>query len=143
MRSRTIAADQTPSAVRRRDQHISDWLTALRLSDSRSTATASQTILAAATTPPPSLSPLSALPPPQCLRLAPLPPLRARARPLPPLSSPAPPSDPRPPPPHSRQPQEPVPVALARHLQTSALRGLCASTRRRTASSTMPETTSS
>lgn len=81
--------------------------------------------------------------PPQCPRHAPLRPSRARARPLLPLSSPAPPSDPRPPPPHSPPPQETVPVALARLLQTSALRGLCASTRRRTASLTMPETTSS
>lgn len=100
--------------------------------------------LAAATSPPPPpLHSPYAPPPPQCLRLAPSPPSCARARPLPPPSSPAPPSDPRPPPPHSRQPQETAPVASVHHLQTSVQPGLCASTRRRTASSTMPETTSS
>jgi hypothetical protein len=122
---------------------VADWSALVKLSRTTATASPHTTRLAAATPPPQPTLP-STPPPPQCLRLAPSPPLRARApRPLPPLSSPAPPSDPRPPPPHSPPPQEPVPVALARHLQTSALRGLCASTRRRTACLTMPETTSS
>ena len=131
-----------------------DWLAAVGKLEARpTTPTPPHLNRKSPPPPPPPCSRLSASvplstpgpPPQQCLRHEPSPPLRARAQPPPLPSSPAPPSDPRtpPPPPPSPPPQEPVPAASAHLLQTSARRGPCASTRRRTASSTMPETTSS